>query len=42
MTSLGRVGLVPASTVPKFVAGAKFKAVVDPKAAKRKADKAGK
>ncbi|MDZ4282944.1 MAG: HU family DNA-binding protein, partial [Hydrogenophaga sp.] len=33
---------IPASTVPKFVAGAKFKAVVDPKAAKRKADKAGK
>lgn len=26
----------------KFVAGAKFKAVVDPKAAKRKAEKAGK
>ncbi len=33
---------IPASTVPKFVAGAKFKAVVDPKAAKRKAAKAGK
>jgi nucleoid DNA-binding protein len=33
---------IPASTVPKFVAGAKFKAVVDPKAAKRKAEKAGK
>ncbi|MCU4118970.1 HU family DNA-binding protein [Variovorax sp. N23] len=32
---------IPASTVPKFVAGAKFKAVVDPKAAKRKAEKAG-
>lgn len=31
-----------ATTVPKFVAGAKFKAAVDPKAAKRKADKAGK
>ncbi|BEU98843.1 HU family DNA-binding protein (plasmid) [Acidovorax sp. DW039] len=30
---------IPASTVPKFVAGAKFKAVVDPKAAKRKAAK---
>jgi len=28
---------IPASTVPKFVAGAKFKAAVDPKAAKRKA-----
>ena len=26
----------------RFVAGAKFKAVVDPKAAKRKAEKAGK
>ena len=33
---------IPASTVPTFVAGAKFKAVVDPKAAKRKADKAAK
>jgi len=33
---------IPASTVPKFVAGAKFKAVVDPKAAKSKADKASK
>lgn len=33
---------IPATTVPKFVPGAKFKAVVDPKAAKRKADKAGK
>lgn len=33
---------IPASTVPKFVPGAKFKAVVDPKAAKRKAGKAGK
>ncbi|AVO43535.1 HU family DNA-binding protein [Simplicispira suum] len=30
---------IPATTVPKFVAGAKFKAVVDPKAAKRKAQK---
>lgn len=28
---------IPATTVPKFVAGAKFKAAVDPKAAKRKA-----
>ena len=28
---------IPASTVPKFVAGARFKAAVDPKAAKRKA-----
>ena len=33
---------IPATTVPKFTAGAKFKAAVDPKAAKRKADKAGK
>lgn len=33
---------IPATTVPKFVAGAKFKAAVDPKAAKRKADKATK
>ena len=33
---------IPASTVPRFVAGAKFKAVVDPKAAKRKAEKTGK
>lgn len=33
---------IPASTVPKFVPGAKFKAVVDPKAAKRKTEKAGK
>ena len=30
---------IPATTVPKFVAGAKFKAVVDPKAAKRKVAK---
>ena len=30
---------IPATIVPKFVAGAKFKAVVDPKAAKRKAAK---
>ncbi|OZI62776.1 MULTISPECIES: HU family DNA-binding protein [Bordetella] len=30
---------IPASTVPKFVAGARFKAAVDPKAAKRKAGK---
>lgn len=33
---------IPATTVPKFVAGAKFKAAVDPKAAQRKADKADK
>ena len=40
--STGAALKIPASTVPKFVPGAKFKAVVDPKAAKRKADKAGK
>jgi DNA-binding protein HU-beta len=33
---------IPATKVPKFVAGAAFKAAVDPKAAKRKADKAAK
>lgn len=33
---------IPASTVPKFVAGAKFKAAVDPKAAQRKAAKLAK
>ena len=31
---------IPAGTVPKFTAGSKFKAVVDPKAAARKAAKA--
>ena len=40
--STGAALKIPATTVPKFVAGAKFKAVVDPKAAKRKAEKAGK
>lgn len=40
--STGAALKIPASTVPKFVAGTKFKAVVDPKAAKRKAEKAGK
>ena len=35
--STGAALKIPASTVPKFVAGAKFKAVVDPKTAKRKA-----
>ena len=40
--SMGAALKIPASTVPRFVAGAKFKAVVDPKAAKRKADKAAK
>ncbi|PIF27347.1 DNA-binding protein HU-beta [Acidovorax sp. 56] len=40
--STGAALKIPATTVPKFVAGAKFKAVVDPKAAKRKADKASK
>ena len=39
--SIGAALKVPTSMVPKFVAGVKFKAVVDPKAAKRKADKAG-
>jgi len=38
----GQALKIPATTLPKFVPGAKFKAVVDPKAAKRKADKAGK
>lgn len=33
---------IAAATLPKFVAGAKFKAVVDPKAAQRKAAKAAK
>ena len=33
---------IPATTVPRFVAGAKFKAAVDPKAAKRKAERASK
>ena len=40
--STGAALKIAASTVPKFVAGAKFKAAVDPKAAKRKADKASK
>ncbi len=40
--STGAALKIAASTVPKFVASAKFKAVVDPKAAKRKAEKAGK
>ena len=40
--STGAALKIPATTVPRFVAGAKFKAVVDPKAAKRKADKAAK
>lgn len=31
---------IPAGTVPKFTAGSKFKAAVDPKAAARKAAKA--
>ena len=39
--STGAALKIPATTVPKFVAGAKFKAVVDPKVAKRKAEKAG-
>ncbi len=40
--STGAALKIPASTVPKFVPGAKFKAAVDPKAAKRKAEKASK
>lgn len=40
--STGEALKIPATTVPKFVAGAKFKAVVDPKAAQRKAAKAAK
>jgi nucleoid DNA-binding protein len=40
--STGAALKIPASTVPKFVPGAKFKAVVDPKAAKRKAGKVSK
>ena len=31
---------IPATTIPKFTPGSKFKAVVDPKAAARKAAKA--
>ena len=31
---------IPAATVPKFVPGSKFKAIVDPKGAQRKAAKA--
>lgn len=38
----GAVLKIPAPTVPRFVAGAKFKAAVDPKAAQRKAAKATK
>lgn len=38
----GAVLKIPATTVPRFVAGAKFKAAVDPKAAQRKAAKATK
>ena len=37
--STGAALKIPATTVPKFVAGAKFKAVVDPKAAKAAAAK---
>ena len=39
--STGAAIKIPASTVPKFVSGATFQAVVDPKVAKRKAEKAG-
>lgn len=38
----GATLVIPASTVPRFVPGTKFKAIVDPEAAKRKAAKAGK
>lgn len=38
--STGAALKIPAGTVPKFTAGAKFKAIVDPKAAARKAAKA--
>ena len=40
--STGAALKIPAATVPKFVPGAKFKAAVDPKNAKRKAEKASK
>lgn len=36
----GKAIKIAASTVPKFVPGARFKAAVDPKAAKRKAARA--
>lgn len=36
----GEAVKIAAATVPKFVAGAKFKALVDPRAAQRKAAKA--
>ena len=38
--STGEAIKIPAPTLPQFVAGAKVKAAVDPKAAKRKAEKA--
>lgn len=38
--STGAALKIPAGTVPKFTAGSKFKAIVDPKAAARKAAKA--
>ena len=38
--STGAALKIPASTVPKFTAGSKFKAAVDPKAAALKAAKA--
>jgi len=38
--STGAALKIPAGTVPKFTAGSKFKAAVDPKAAARKAAKA--
>jgi DNA-binding protein HU-beta len=38
--STGAALKIPAGTVPKFTPGSKFKAIVDPKAAARKAAKA--
>ena len=38
--STGAALKIPAGTVPKFTAGSKFKAMVDPKAAARRAAKA--
>lgn len=40
--STGTTVKIPAATLPKFVPGAKFKAVVDPKLAKRAAEKKAK
>jgi DNA-binding protein HU-beta len=40
--STGAALNIPASAVHKFLLGAKFKVLLDPKAVRRKADKAGK